>query len=195
MRTACVAVLLGSAAAARVGLRPAQCHRAAHAALVALPASAAGRSAEAVAADAQCALLVTTAHAATAATATAAITATPEATVTAVTAEAATATAAVDQRPAPPRWLSFRTVVGTLLLPLVPVWPRLGFWTIPLIAGLLNWATNILAVRMMFYPLQFRGMRIGRMPIGWHRVPETIYTPLGFPMIPEDTPPKDSNDS
>ena len=43
-------------------------------------------------------------------------------------------------------------------------------WTIPLVAGLLNWATNRLAILMMFYPLKFRGIVFERTPIGWHGI-------------------------
>lgn len=39
-------------------------------------------------------------------------------------------------------------------------------WTIPLVAGLLNWATNRLAIAMMFYPLKFRGYR----RVGWQGI-------------------------
>ena len=35
-----------------------------------------------------------------------------------------------------------------------------------MVAGLLNWATNRLAIMMMFYPLRFRG--IGR--VGWQGI-------------------------
>ena len=42
----------------------------------------------------------------------------------------------------------------------------LRYGSIPVVAGLLNWATNRLAILMMFYPLRFRG--IGR--IGWHGI-------------------------
>ena len=47
---------------------------------------------------------------------------------------------------------------------------RVGWLTIPVIAGLLNWATNQLAVKMMFYPLRFRGFNrfFGlKSKIGW----------------------------
>lgn len=47
----------------------------------------------------------------------------------------------------------------------------LRYGSIPIVAGLLNWATNRLAVLMMFYPLKFRGFglrRIGR--IGWQGI-------------------------
>jgi len=39
-------------------------------------------------------------------------------------------------------------------------------WTIPIVAGLLNWATNRLAIAMMFYPLKFRGYR----RVGWQGI-------------------------
>ena len=47
----------------------------------------------------------------------------------------------------------------------------LRYGSIPVVAGLLNWATNRLAILMMFYPLRFRGIgfrRIGR--IGWQGI-------------------------
>ena len=50
--------------------------------------------------------------------------------------------------------------------------PR-GFWkygSIPVVSGLLNWATNRLAILMMFYPIKFRGIVIERMPFGWQGI-------------------------
>ena len=44
--------------------------------------------------------------------------------------------------------------------------PVIRYGSIPVVAGLLNWATNRLAILMMFYPLRFRGVgfrRIGRL--------------------------------
>jgi len=47
------------------------------------------------------------------------------------------------------------------------------YCTIPVVAGLLNWATNKLAVQMIFYPLNFWGLKIKTWPetplglIGW----------------------------
>jgi len=47
------------------------------------------------------------------------------------------------------------------------------YCTIPIVAGLLNWATNQLAVKMIFYPLNFWGLRLKTWPetpmglIGW----------------------------
>ena len=47
------------------------------------------------------------------------------------------------------------------------------YCTIPVVAGLLNWATNNLAVKMIFYPLNFWGLKIRTWPetplglIGW----------------------------
>jgi len=46
----------------------------------------------------------------------------------------------------------------------LPAWTR--FCLIPVVAGLLNLATNQLAVNMMFYPLRYRG--IGR--LGWQGI-------------------------
>lgn len=50
----------------------------------------------------------------------------------------------------------------------MPRWLR--FSTIPVVAGLLNWATNQLAVKMMFYPLRFVGLRLGRLRLGWQGI-------------------------
>ncbi len=44
--------------------------------------------------------------------------------------------------------------------------PLLRYGSIPLVAGLLNWATNRLAILMMFYPLKFVGVG----PIGWQGI-------------------------
>lgn len=47
------------------------------------------------------------------------------------------------------------------------------YCTIPIVAGLLNWATNNLAVKMIFYPLNFCGLKLKTWPetplglIGW----------------------------
>ncbi len=38
------------------------------------------------------------------------------------------------------------------------------YCTIPVVAGLLNWATNNLAVKMIFYPLNFWGLRLKTWP-------------------------------
>ena len=38
------------------------------------------------------------------------------------------------------------------------------YCTIPVVAGLLNWATNKLAVQMIFYPLNFWGIKIRTWP-------------------------------
>jgi uncharacterized membrane protein YheB (UPF0754 family) len=44
-------------------------------------------------------------------------------------------------------------------------------WTIPLVAGLLNWATNRLAVLMMFYPIKFVGFKGKRtFRLGWQGI-------------------------
>lgn len=39
-------------------------------------------------------------------------------------------------------------------------------WFVPLVSGIIGWLTNLLALKMMFYPLDFRG--IGR--LGWQGV-------------------------
>ncbi len=38
------------------------------------------------------------------------------------------------------------------------------YCTIPVVAGLLNWATNNLAVKMIFYPLNFWGLKLKTWP-------------------------------
>ena len=44
--------------------------------------------------------------------------------------------------------------------------PIFRYGSIPMVAGLLNWATNKLAIIMMFYPLRFKG--VGR--VGWQGI-------------------------
>jgi hypothetical protein len=52
-------------------------------------------------------------------------------------------------------------------------------WTIPLVAGVLNMVTNKLAVKMMFYPLRFRG--IGR--VGWHGIVPSKALPMANDIV------------
>ena len=84
------------------------------------------------------------------------------------------------QRPLRPRKLlwwttgtTFALMPRALMAVTVAAVPRnmwLQYGTIPLVAGLLNWATNRLAILMMFYPLKFRGLVIERFPIGWQGI-------------------------
>ena len=75
------------------------------------------------------------------------------------------------------RWLLTAFALASLAVPralraatasVAPALPqsKIGWLTIPLVAGLLNWATNQLAVKMMFYPLKFRGYR----RVGWQGI-------------------------
>ena len=52
-------------------------------------------------------------------------------------------------------------------------------WTIPLVAGVLNMVTNKLAVKMMFYPLRFRG--VGR--VGWHGIVPSKALPMANDIV------------
>ena len=52
-------------------------------------------------------------------------------------------------------------------------------WTIPLVAGVLNMVTNKLAVKMMFYPLRFRGL--GR--VGWHGIVPSKALPMANDIV------------
>lgn len=42
--------------------------------------------------------------------------------------------------------------------------------TIPLTAGIVGWLTNYLAIKMMFYPIEFYGWTIGKIPVGWQGI-------------------------
>jgi uncharacterized membrane protein YheB (UPF0754 family) len=42
--------------------------------------------------------------------------------------------------------------------------------TIPIIAALVGYVTNVIAVQMTFYPLELWGFRIGKIPIGWQGI-------------------------
>ena len=54
------------------------------------------------------------------------------------------------------------------------------YCTIPMVAGLLNWATNNLAVKMIFYPLNFWGLKLKTWPdtpfglLGLHAPPAPL---------------------
>jgi len=61
--------------------------------------------------------------------------------------------------------------------------------TIPVIAGLLNWATNNLAVKMIFYPMEFFGLKIKTWPetplglIGWTGIVPVKAKPMATRMV------------
>lgn len=42
--------------------------------------------------------------------------------------------------------------------------------SIPIVAAFVGWSTNWLAVKMTFYPLEFYGLRLGPLPIGWQGI-------------------------
>lgn len=42
--------------------------------------------------------------------------------------------------------------------------------TIPIIAGFIGWFTNWQAVKMTFYPINFWGLKIGKIPLGWQGI-------------------------
>ena len=46
---------------------------------------------------------------------------------------------------------------------------------IPFISAIIGWGTNILAIKMTFYPLEFIGFQFGVKPIGWSGFP-----PIGW---------------
>ena len=67
--------------------------------------------------------------------------------------------------------LAPRTALAAGAMALAPGWPPpwLKYAMIPLVAGLLNWATNQLAVKMMFYPQRWLGLpRWTR--VGWQGI-------------------------
>ncbi|MGW4773286.1 DUF445 domain-containing protein [Nocardia sp. NPDC004278] len=41
------------------------------------------------------------------------------------------------------------------------------YLSMPLIAGGIGWFTKLIAIEMMFRPLEFVGVRLGRIPLGW----------------------------
>lgn len=43
-------------------------------------------------------------------------------------------------------------------------------FSIPVVAAFVGWSTNWLAVKMTFYPLEFRGIRLGSLPLGWQGI-------------------------
>lgn len=42
--------------------------------------------------------------------------------------------------------------------------------TIPVIAGIIGWFTNWQAIKMTFYPIDFWGLKIGKIPLGWQGI-------------------------
>jgi uncharacterized membrane protein YheB (UPF0754 family) len=46
---------------------------------------------------------------------------------------------------------------------------------IPFISAIIGWGTNVLAIKMTFYPLEFIGFQFGVKPIGWSGFP-----PIGW---------------
>ena len=81
----------------------------------------------------------------------------------------------------------------------------LGFWekyrsnwrlysTIPVVAGLLNWATNLLAVKMIFYPMNFVGVRLRTWPetplglVGWTGIVPSKARPMATRMVSHARP-------
>lgn len=46
----------------------------------------------------------------------------------------------------------------------------LKYCSIPLVAGLIGWFTNMVAIKMTFYPLEFFGIKLGRLKIGWQGI-------------------------
>ena len=69
--------------------------------------------------------------------------------------------------------LGLRLAMPTLRLSLP------SFWSIPIVAGVLNFLTNKLAVKMMFYPLRFRG--IGR--FGWQGIVPSKAKPMANDIV------------
>ena len=47
-------------------------------------------------------------------------------------------------------------------------WVKLA--TIPFVAGFIGWFTNVQAIKMTFAPLDFIGLKIGRLKIGWQGI-------------------------
>jgi uncharacterized membrane protein YheB (UPF0754 family) len=42
--------------------------------------------------------------------------------------------------------------------------------TIPVVAGTIGWFTNWQAIKMTFYPINFWGIKIGKIPLGWQGI-------------------------
>lgn len=57
------------------------------------------------------------------------------------------------------------------------IWPEVWSWTsvlqylaIPITSALVGWGTNVLALRMTFYPLEFKGILLSWGKIGWQGI-------------------------
>jgi uncharacterized membrane protein YheB (UPF0754 family) len=46
----------------------------------------------------------------------------------------------------------------------------LKYFSIPIVAGIIGWFTNMVAIKMTFYPLEFFGIKLGRLKIGWQGI-------------------------
>lgn len=46
----------------------------------------------------------------------------------------------------------------------------LKLFSIPIVSGLIGWFTNWQAIKMTFYPINFWGIKIGKIPIGWQGI-------------------------
>ncbi|MEZ4880339.1 MAG: hypothetical protein R2801_09270 [Chitinophagales bacterium] len=42
--------------------------------------------------------------------------------------------------------------------------------SIPFVAGFIGWLTNWQAIKMTFEPLDFKGIKIGPIPLGWQGI-------------------------
>jgi uncharacterized membrane protein YheB (UPF0754 family) len=58
--------------------------------------------------------------------------------------------------------------MGSILTDLQQNW--LVYIVVVVMAGLIGWVTKIVAIEMMFKPIDFKGIRIGKIPIGWQGV-------------------------
>jgi uncharacterized membrane protein YheB (UPF0754 family) len=58
--------------------------------------------------------------------------------------------------------------MGSMLTDLQQNW--LVYIVVVAIAGLVGWITKVVAIEMMFKPIDFKGIRIGPIPIGWQGV-------------------------
>ena len=48
-----------------------------------------------------------------------------------------------------------------------------NFWlyiSIPFISGFIGYVTKVIAIQMMFAPLEFKGLRLFGLPIGWQGI-------------------------
>ncbi len=57
------------------------------------------------------------------------------------------------------------------LLPEVWSWTSLlQYLSIPITSALVGWGTNVLALRMTFYPIEFWGLKLGPIKLGWQGI-------------------------